>query len=281
MIHKMRLHNEPFELIANGTKTFELRLNDEKRRNIKVGDIIEFENRITHDRIETSVVSLDIYDSFEELYKHYDKVSIGYALDEDAKPSDMDLYYSKEEQAKYGVLAIGIKLLTEKVKEIVYNFNNILLEDVNNVVRRAKILIENTKGEILTCFCHNNYFFTGGHVEDEETDKECLEREILEEAGSSLPLDDAKLFMSIKYFNKDYPNAGDLSLYITNYYVIKNDFVPDLGNVYLTDDEKNGEFKLVYISKSDIISVLEESLATATRKNPVKDTIEVLKEYLK
>ena len=34
MIHKMRLHNEPFELIANGTKTFELRLNDEKRRNI-------------------------------------------------------------------------------------------------------------------------------------------------------------------------------------------------------------------------------------------------------
>ena len=108
-----------------------------------------------------------------------------------------------------------------------------------------------------------------------------IEEQILEETGSSLPLDDAKLFMSIKYFNKDYPNAGDLSLYITNYYVIKNDFVPDLGNVYLTDDEKNGEFKLVYISKSDIISVLEESLATATRKNPVKDTIEVLKEYLK
>ena len=50
---------------------------------------------------------------------------------------------------------------------------------------------------------------------------------------------------------------------------------------FLTDDEKKGEFKLVYISKSDIISVLEESLATATRKNPVKDTIEVLKEYLK
>lgn len=36
MIHKMRLHNEPFELIANGTKTFELRLNDEKEKLLKL-----------------------------------------------------------------------------------------------------------------------------------------------------------------------------------------------------------------------------------------------------
>lgn len=281
MMHKMRLHNGPFELIANGTKTIELRLNDEKRKTIKVGDIIEFENRITHDRIEVSVVSLNVYESFEELYKHYDKVSMGYGLNEDAKASDMELYYSKEEQAKYGVLAIEIKLLTEKVKEIVYNFDNILLKDVNNIVRRAKVLIENKSGEILTCFCNNNYFFTGGHVEDDESDKECLEREVLEETGSSLPLNDAKHFMAIKYLNKDYPNAGDVSLYITNYYVIVNDFVPDFERVNLTDDEKKGEFKLVYIPKSDIISVLEKSLATATRKGPVKDTIEVLKKYLK
>lgn len=31
-MHEMRLHNEPFVLIKNGTKTIELRLNDEKRR---------------------------------------------------------------------------------------------------------------------------------------------------------------------------------------------------------------------------------------------------------
>lgn len=281
MIYKMRLHNRPFELIADGTKTFELRLNDEKRKKIKVGDIIEFENRITHDRIEASVVSLNVYENFEELYKHYDKVSIGYSLDEDAKSSDMELYYSKEEQAKYGVLAIGIKLLTEKVKEIVYNYDNILLKDVNNVVRRAKILIENNNGEILTCFCNNNYFFTGGHVDGDESDKECLEREILEETGSTLSLSSLKLFMTIRYFNKDYPNVGDISLYITNYYVIKNDFVPVFENASLTKDEKKGDFKLIYIPKSDIISILEKSLITATRKGAVKDTIEVLKEYLK
>lgn len=43
----MNLHNEPFELINKGTKTLELRLNDEKRQLLKENDIIEFTNRIT------------------------------------------------------------------------------------------------------------------------------------------------------------------------------------------------------------------------------------------
>lgn len=40
----MKLNSEPFLKIADGTKTIELRLNDEKRRLIKVGDYIEFTN---------------------------------------------------------------------------------------------------------------------------------------------------------------------------------------------------------------------------------------------
>ena len=31
MKHEMKLNNEPFERIKNGTKTIELRVNDEKR----------------------------------------------------------------------------------------------------------------------------------------------------------------------------------------------------------------------------------------------------------
>ena len=42
MIHKMNLNPEPFEMIRNDQKTIELRLNDEKRRMINVGDMIEF-----------------------------------------------------------------------------------------------------------------------------------------------------------------------------------------------------------------------------------------------
>ena len=42
MTQKMNLNPEPFEMIFSGQKTIELRLNDEKRQMIKVGDMIEF-----------------------------------------------------------------------------------------------------------------------------------------------------------------------------------------------------------------------------------------------
>ena len=107
----MRLHNEPFKLIKDGSKTIELRLNDEKRQLISVGDVITFENRSDGDTIKTEVVKLHKYPSFEELYKHFDKVSMGYKEDEEADPKDMELYYSNEEQSKYGVVGIEMELI--------------------------------------------------------------------------------------------------------------------------------------------------------------------------
>ena len=49
------------------------------------------------------------FNSFSDLYKNFSKVSMGYREDEGANPSDMELYYSLEEQEKYGVLAIKIE----------------------------------------------------------------------------------------------------------------------------------------------------------------------------
>lgn len=47
MLHKMHLKKEPFEKIRNGTKTIELRLNDEKRQQIQNGDFIVRSRRST------------------------------------------------------------------------------------------------------------------------------------------------------------------------------------------------------------------------------------------
>lgn len=44
MLHKMKLQEDPFERIKNGTKTVEFRLYDEKRQTIQIGDEIEFSN---------------------------------------------------------------------------------------------------------------------------------------------------------------------------------------------------------------------------------------------
>ena len=111
MRHEMKLNNEPYINIKNGTKTIELRLKDEKRQLLKIKDLIEFTNRDTLEQMLVEVENLYHYSSFDELYKHFDKVSMGYKEDEIANPKDMEEYYSKEEQEKYGVLGIEVRKL--------------------------------------------------------------------------------------------------------------------------------------------------------------------------
>ena len=111
MIHILRLDNKYFDLIKEGTKTIEIRLYDEKRRLININDKIEFINRETGEKLNTQVVNLHIYNSFEELYNKFDNISLGYSESEIKNPKDMEKYYSKEEQNKYGVIGIELKLI--------------------------------------------------------------------------------------------------------------------------------------------------------------------------
>ena len=111
-MHHMNLHPAPFEAIKSGQKTIELRLYDEKRRAIKVGDEIVFTNTASGETLSATVLKLHLFDSFAELYRVLPLLKCGYtAADIDtATPADMDAYYSAEEQTQYGVVGIELEL---------------------------------------------------------------------------------------------------------------------------------------------------------------------------
>ncbi len=114
MTHTMRLFPSPFELIKSGRKTIELRLYDEKRRKIKIGDVITFIKIDGPNEVLTAeVVDLFVFDSFDELYRRLPLLKCGYTEENiaSASPRDMDTYYTKEQQEKYGVVGIEIRLL--------------------------------------------------------------------------------------------------------------------------------------------------------------------------
>ena len=111
MIHKMNLNDEPFNSIKSGNKIIEMRLYDEKRKLVNIGDIIELTNIKTLEKIYVKVIQLHIFNNFEELYKNFDKVLLGYNKNDKASPDDMNKYYTKEEKEKYGVIGIEIKLI--------------------------------------------------------------------------------------------------------------------------------------------------------------------------
>ena len=111
MKHTMRLQHAPFLAIKSGRKRIEMRLFDEKRALIKVGDSIEFTDLSTEEKLLCRVECLHRYASFEALYAHHEKEDIGYQENEEANPKDMLAYYPQSEVEKYGVVGIEITLL--------------------------------------------------------------------------------------------------------------------------------------------------------------------------
>ncbi len=111
--HKMRLFPEPFDRMKNGSKTVELRLNDEKRRLLRVGDRIEFTNTQNGEKLSVKIIGLHKFPTFKELYDKLDPIECGYTHEnvKNASPADMDEFYSPEKQLQYGVLAIRVAVI--------------------------------------------------------------------------------------------------------------------------------------------------------------------------
>ncbi len=106
---KMHLDDVYFKKVNDGTKSIEIRLNDEKRSKLKIGDIITFTNRKNSKKISVIITDIKTYDNFEELYRHTDKIKMGYKEEDIASPADMNLYYSLDKIDKYGVISIEFK----------------------------------------------------------------------------------------------------------------------------------------------------------------------------
>ena len=115
MQYTMKLRPNPFRMIACGDKTYELRLYDEKRQCIKIGDEIEFVNTKTQEQLVVRVKNIHIFKSFTELYQSLPLLKCGYTEEDvtTANPADMEEYYSKEKQAQYGVIAFELEKRTE------------------------------------------------------------------------------------------------------------------------------------------------------------------------
>ena len=107
----MNLQERYFDYIQTGTKRIELRLYDDKRRQIKLGDEIEFAKSDTA-KLKVQVIGLLLYNSFEELFED---LPIELLADKTMTKSELlgvlGEFYTDEQQQKYGVVGIRLKIL--------------------------------------------------------------------------------------------------------------------------------------------------------------------------
>ena len=111
MEHILKLQPKYFDYINNGTKRIELRLYDEKRQKINIGDTIIFQKEPELEiTMKVKVIGILRYNTFEDLFEDFD---IGILSDKSmTKQELLDVlqeFYSIEKQKQYGVLGIRIK----------------------------------------------------------------------------------------------------------------------------------------------------------------------------
>lgn len=113
MTHEMKLQPEYYNYILYGTKRIEIRLCDEKRKKIKLGDTIKFlKEPELSESFNAKVTGLLRYDSFRDMFKDFD---ISILADKSMTKEDLitvlERFYNKEKQKHYGVLGIRIELI--------------------------------------------------------------------------------------------------------------------------------------------------------------------------
>lgn len=109
---EMKLTREPFLMIASGKKTVEVRLNDEKRSKIKVGDKICFTLVDDDKKVCVKVLALHRFDSFLKLFSSSLFPFTGFeGFTPESAAQAMYKYYSEADEKRFGVLGIQIELI--------------------------------------------------------------------------------------------------------------------------------------------------------------------------
>ena len=104
--HHMNLQEKYFNFIKNGTKRIELRLFDEKRQNIRVGDTIKFSTDAGDSQL-VKVVKIHKYSNFSNLIDSFNiKLLAEEKYTKEKLLNELEQFYTKSKQAEYGVVGV-------------------------------------------------------------------------------------------------------------------------------------------------------------------------------
>lgn len=112
MEHTIKLQPKYYNFMLKGTKRIELRLFDEKRKFINLGDTLKIlKEPDLKESFDTKVVGLLRYNSFEEMFEDFDiSILADSSITKEELLEDLEQFYTKEKQQQNGVLGIRIEI---------------------------------------------------------------------------------------------------------------------------------------------------------------------------
>lgn len=175
MLHVMKVNDNAFERMKKGLKKREYRVNDKKRQQVRIGDIIEFHKLSDpEEKILMDVKAIEKYEHLEEaISKHFEEDFSDRhdSIDETVDSFYKKGYYNQDEVDEYGMAVFEIK----KHRVAHLNSTACYLKKDNKVLM---IKFAKKWGHV--------YAPPGGKFEEGETPLDCVLREYYEETGLTL-----------------------------------------------------------------------------------------------
>ena len=165
------------------------------------------------------------------------------------------------------------------MKQIIFNDNNLTDNDIELKVVRVKAIMINSNGKILLAHNNNTYQFPGGHTEENESKKDCLIREVMEETGIELNVDEEP-FLCITTYDNNYFGSGKKVLNSIYYYRTFTDSLPDLSKTHYDELELATDFNLYYVNFNTLEKFLKNAIENGSIDvNIAKEMINVVDVY--
>ena len=171
------------------------------------------------------------------------------------------------------------------MKTMVINHDRLKQEEMEERVYKARCILLNKKKE---CYIQNYggvYLFPGGAIQEGETSRDAVIREVEEELGIRLSNEDLELLGTCELYAKEFPNRKDTATskrYMkSDYYVCCADFTVNLEKQKLTAREKSTRFEIYHIPIEEIETLLQEEMTTKKRiffDEEIRLVMQLLKE---
>lgn len=167
------------------------------------------------------------------------------------------------------------------MKSVVINDNNLVDDDIETFVTRVKGLIINSRGKILLAHNNNSYQFPGGHVEEDESMNQSVIREIKEETGIDVNVEEDP-FLVITTYDNDYFGTGKKVRNRIYYYRFFTDSTPNFDETHYDELELATEFNLFYVNFKGLDTFLKKSIEDGSiDKSICREMLLVYDEYNK
>lgn len=154
---------------------------------------------------------------------------------------------------------------------MIINIDNMRPEEVNSHYHKVRAVVFDCEGKMFLASMEGTYTLPGGGVEENENIEAAIIRELKEELGIDVSLEELSYLGNYKFYHKNFPDfqgktnrLNEIDLFLID--VPKN---LALGKTHFTEREKKEKLKIIATNVEDI-----EVLLTTQNNNPYKKALD-------